>query len=85
MLLLALVSTNRAAITDTYDRLAYCLPFRLRGRRNAILRKTTVGEKADTEMIYGRLMLDAVVSGRLPHSAQSPVRVYNGQGLHLRP
>jgi hypothetical protein len=32
--------------------------------RNAILRKTTVGAKADTEMICGRLMFDAVVSGR---------------------
>lgn len=48
--------------------------------RNAILRKTTVGVKADTEMICGRLMFDAVVSGRFPHSAQSPVPVYNDQG-----
>jgi hypothetical protein len=30
-------------------------------------------------------MFDAVVSGGLPHSAQSPVRIYNGQGPHLRP
>ena len=48
--------------------------------RNAILRKTNVGAKADTEMT-GRLMLDAVVSGRLPHSAKSPVRIYDDQGL----
>jgi hypothetical protein len=53
--------------------------------RNAILRKTTVGAKADTEMICGRLMFDAAVLGRLPHSAQSPARAYNGQRLHLRP
>jgi hypothetical protein len=52
--------------------------------RNAILRKTNVGAKADTEMT-GRLMLDAVVSGRLPHSAKSPVRIYDDQGLRLHP
>ena len=52
---------------------------------NAILRKTTVGAKADTEMICGRLMFDAAVSAQLPHSAQTPVRAYNGQRLHLRP
>ena len=53
--------------------------------RNAILRKTTFGAKADTEMICGRLMFGAAVSGQLPHSAQSPVRAYNGQRLNLRP
>jgi hypothetical protein len=53
--------------------------------RNAILRKTTVGAKSNTEIIRWRLMFDAVVSGRLPHSVPSSVRAYNDQGLHLRP
>jgi hypothetical protein len=48
--------------------------------RSAILRKTTVGAKANTEMIRWRLMFDAVVPDRLPHSVQSSVRAYNGQG-----
>jgi AraC family transcriptional regulator, activator of mtrCDE len=41
--------------------------------RNAIPRKTTAGTKADTGIVCGRLMFDAVVLGGLPHSAQSPV------------
>jgi hypothetical protein len=61
-------------------------PHRRSSRRNrhcvsqCNTKQATVGTKADTEMICGRLIFDAVVSGRLPHSAQSPVRIYNGQG-----
>jgi hypothetical protein len=47
---------------------------------SAILHKNIVVAKADTEMICERLTFDAVVSGRLPPSAQSPARAYNSQG-----
>jgi hypothetical protein len=39
--------------------------------RSALLRKTAVSEKGDTEVICGRLTFNATVQGRLPHSAQS--------------
>jgi hypothetical protein len=52
--------------------------------RDAILRKTRRRESRHGDDCE-RLMFDAVVSGRLPQSAQYPARVYNGQRLDLRP
>jgi hypothetical protein len=52
--------------------------------RNAILRKTRRRESRDGDDCE-RLTFDAVVPGQLPHPAQSPVRVYNGQRLDLHP
>jgi hypothetical protein len=44
-----------------------------------------VGVKAETEMIASGGRSTLWSPGQLPHPAQSPVRVYNGQRLDLRP
>ena len=52
--------------------------------RNAILRKTRRRESRHGDDCE-RLTFDVVVAVQLPHPEHSPVRVYNGQRLDLRP